>query len=99
MVSPGHGRTARAKLARMSAVAVLLALASSATWGVADFSGGLLARRLPAIAVTVLSQAAGFVALLVVLAAVGGGLDGGSVALGLVAGAGGGIGLAAFYKA
>ena len=47
----------------MSAVAVLLALASSATWGIADFCGGLLARRLPTIPVTVISQAAGFVTL------------------------------------
>jgi drug/metabolite transporter (DMT)-like permease len=45
------------------------------------------------------SQSAGFVALLVALSAVGGSLDGRSLALGLVAGAGGGLGLAAFYRA
>jgi uncharacterized membrane protein len=50
------------------------------------------------LAVTVLSQAAGFVALLVALG-VRGGLDGRSFALGVIGGVGGGIGLAAFYKA
>ena len=46
-----------------------------------------------------MSQSAGFVALLVALAATAGSLDGRSLALGLVAGAGGGAGLAAFYRA
>ena len=64
----------------------------------ADFSGGSLARRLPTLAVTVVSQAAGFVALLVALA-VREDVDGRSLLLGLLAGLGGGIGLAAFYRA
>jgi drug/metabolite transporter (DMT)-like permease len=67
-------------------------------WGIADFSGGSLTRRLPVFAVTVLSQAAGFAALLVVVA-VHGAVSGRSLALGLLAGVGGGTGLAAFYKA
>ena len=83
----------------MSGLAIFLALASAATWGLADFSGGMVSRRLPTIAVTVVSQSAGFVALLVVLAARGGGLEGRSFWLGLLAGVGGGTGLAAFYKA
>jgi len=78
--------------------AVVLALASSLTWGVADFSGGLLSRRLPLAAVTVLSQAAGFV-LLVVLVGASGRLDSRSVALGAIGGLGGGAGLACFYAA
>jgi drug/metabolite transporter (DMT)-like permease len=49
--------------------------------------------------VTVISQSVGFVALLVVLAIRGGGLEGRSFWLGLLAGVGGGTGLAAFYKA
>lgn len=77
---------------------ILLALASSVTWGVADFGGGLLTRRFPLAAVTVLSQAAGFV-LLVVLVAVIGELDASSVAIGAVGGIGGGAGLACFYAA
>jgi drug/metabolite transporter (DMT)-like permease len=53
---------------------------------------------LPTFAVTVVSQAAGFVAL-VVAVAVRGEVGGRSFALGLLAGAGGGAGLAAFYRA
>jgi len=83
----------------VNAAAVLLALGSAATWGLADFSGGLVSRRLPTLQVTVFSQAAGFVALLVALALAGGGLAGRSLWLGLLAGLGGGIGLAAFYRA
>jgi drug/metabolite transporter (DMT)-like permease len=67
-------------------------------WGTADFSGGLLTRRLPVFPVTVVSQAAGFVAL-VVAVALRGSVDWHSVELGLLAGVGGGIGLAAFYRA
>jgi drug/metabolite transporter (DMT)-like permease len=87
------------KPAPMPAAAILLALASSVTWGVADFSGGLVSRRLPALTVAVVSQAAGFVLLLAVLGGRGGGFDGRAFALGLVAGVGGGVGLAAFYEA
>jgi drug/metabolite transporter (DMT)-like permease len=83
----------------MSGLAVLLALASSVTWGVADFGGGLLSRQLSTIAVTVVSQTAGFATLLVVFAARGAPLDSRSFAIGLAAGAGGGAGLAAFYRA
>ncbi len=83
----------------MNAAAVLLALASAATWGIADFSGGLVSRRVPTIPVTVISQSAGFVALLILLGARGGGVDGRSFWIGILAGLGGGSGLAAFYKA
>jgi len=83
----------------VSGLGILLALGSSTLWGVADFSGGLVSRRLPTLAVTVVSQSAGFVALLVVLAVRGFPLDGRSFWIGLLAGVGGGAGLAAFYKA
>jgi drug/metabolite transporter (DMT)-like permease len=83
----------------VNAAAVLLALASAATWGIADFSGGLVSRRVPTIPVTVISQSAGFVALLVALAVRGGNVDGRSLWIGILAGLGGGAGLAAFYKA
>jgi drug/metabolite transporter (DMT)-like permease len=64
----------------------------------ADFSGGALTRRLPTVAVTVVSQSAGFLALLVAVAVRGHvGLH--SFSLGLLAGVGGGTGLAAFYRA
>jgi drug/metabolite transporter (DMT)-like permease len=58
-----------------------------------------LTRQLPTLTVTVLSQLAGFAALLVAFACLGGSLDHRSFALGLLAGLGGGSGLAAFYKA
>ena len=77
----------------------MLALASAATWGTADFAGGLVSRRLPTLTVTVISQSAGFTALLVTLAIHGGGIDHRSLGLGILAGLGGGAGLAAFYEA
>lgn len=91
-------RCAACEAPPVSGLAVVLALASSATWGVADFAGGLLARRLPTISITVISQAAGFVALLVAVAVAGDPVDERSFALGLLAGFGGAVGLAAFYK-
>jgi drug/metabolite transporter (DMT)-like permease len=82
----------------VSVAALFLALASSVVWGVADFSGGSLTKRLPVFAVTVVSQAAGFVALCVAVG-VRGDVGWRSFSLGLLAGVGGGAGLAAFYRA
>jgi drug/metabolite transporter (DMT)-like permease len=79
-------------------VGVLLALAAAVTWGVADFSGGLLSRRHALAAVTVLSQAAGLVVLVVAIVAHGS-VDSRSVWLGAIGGVGGGAGLACFYGA
>jgi drug/metabolite transporter (DMT)-like permease len=92
----GHGDARRAP--QLSLVALVLALGSSVVWGTADFAGGSLTKRLPVFAVTVVSQAAGFVALLVAVA-VRGSLGWESFALGLLGGLGGGAGLAAFYRA
>jgi len=78
--------------------AIAFALASSLTWGVADFSGGLLTRRQPLAGVTVLSQAAGFTVLLAVLAAHGH-VDTRALWIGVIGGIGGGAGLACFYAA
>jgi len=93
---PGHGDARRAR--RLSLLALALALGSSLVWGTADFAGGSLTKRLPAFAVTVVSQAAGLVALLVAVA-IRGSIAWHSFALGLLAGCGGGVGLAAFYRA
>ena len=84
----------------MNAAAVLLALAlARRRWGIADFSGGLALAAAADADGDRLSQSAGFVALLVALAVRGGALDRRSFLLGLLAGVGGGAGLAAFYKA
>ncbi|MCQ4079920.1 DMT family transporter [Streptomyces sp. RB6PN25] len=48
------------------------ALATSLLWGLADFGGGLLTRRFPALTVVVLSQAAAAVVLGVIVVATGG---------------------------
>ncbi|MFL5927651.1 MAG: EamA family transporter [Gaiellaceae bacterium] len=93
---PGDGDARRAS--RLTLVALVLALGSSVVWGTADFAGGSLTKRLPVFAVTVVSQAAGFVALLVAVA-LRGSLGWESFELGLLAGLGGGAGLAAFYRA
>ena len=82
----------------MSFAGIFLALASSVVWGVADFSGGMLTRRLPTFGVTVVSQSAGFLFLCVAVG-VRGDLGSRSFLLGLLAGVGGGSGLAAFYRA
>jgi drug/metabolite transporter (DMT)-like permease len=80
-------------------MAIALALASSLVWGCADFMGGIFSRRQPLAAVTLTSQGAGFLALLVWLAASGFQLDERALVYGLIAGLGGGAGLALFYRA
>src|SRR5262245_35501573 len=79
--------------------AIPLALGSAISWGCADFLGGLLSRRVAVAAVTVWSQAAGFVVLFIWVAAGGFELDARAFGIGALAGVGGGIGLAAFSKA
>ena len=49
-------------------MAILLALASAALYGAADFLGGFATKRTPAISVLVLSQLASVVTVLVALA-------------------------------
>ncbi|MDX6569663.1 MAG: hypothetical protein QOH15_2241 [Gaiellales bacterium] len=80
-------------------MAIALALGSSLVWGCADFLGGIFSRRQPLAAVVVVSQAAGFAALALWLATTGFALDGRALGFGLVAGIGGGGGLALFYRA
>ena len=79
--------------------AVALALGASLAWGAADFGGGLLTRRFPVVSVAVVSQAAGFAGLAAFALVAGEGIDGEGFAIGLMAGVGGGLGLAAFYRA
>jgi drug/metabolite transporter (DMT)-like permease len=81
-------------------VTALFALATSLLWGLADFGGGLLARRTPALTVVVVSQSIAAVVLGVVVVATGGWSEAGAqlwfaVAAGLV----GPVALLCFYKA
>ncbi len=80
--------------------AVVLGLVSGLSWGVADFLGGLASRRAAPFAVVALSQAAGLVVALVVVAVVRPDLPPPDKALvGAAAGLTGVIGLMAFYRA
>jgi drug/metabolite transporter (DMT)-like permease len=79
---------------------VALGLASAASWGAGDFSGGLASRRAPALGVVAASQAVG-IALLVALAALTGEALPRPAELGwaALAGANGVFGLVALYSA
>jgi uncharacterized membrane protein len=78
--------------------AIALALGSGLLWGCVDFWGGTLSRRAPVLAVAAISQGAGFAGLLLALA-IAGHVNGTSFRFGLIAGIGGGAGLALFYWA
>jgi drug/metabolite transporter (DMT)-like permease len=80
-------------------LAASLALSSSVLWGVCDFAGGMLVRRFAVVAVAVLSQASGVVALAAVSAFAGFSIDGDALKLGLFAGLFGAVSLASFYQA
>ncbi|MFE9027792.1 EamA family transporter [Streptomyces iakyrus] len=78
----------------------LFALATSLLWGLADFGGGLLTRRTPALTVVVVSQSIAVVVLGALVVATGGWSETGpqlwfAVAAGLV----GPVAMLAFYKA
>ncbi|MEO8477187.1 MAG: DMT family transporter [Actinomycetota bacterium] len=78
---------------------VVLALAAAASWGSADFLGGVSTRRLPILTVSAVSQSAGFLfAGTVVLTAGAAMPDERTVVIGVAAGLGGGVGLAALYS-
>jgi drug/metabolite transporter (DMT)-like permease len=79
---------------------IALALATSLLWGLADFGGGLLARRLPALTVVVVSQALAAAALAVVVVATGAWSEaGGRLWFAVVAGLIGPVAMLFFYRA
>ena len=79
--------------------AIALALGASALWGVGDFLGGVTSRRLPAITVVALSQAAGLVAVTAVALVAGGPFLGApALAAAVAAGLAGAVGLGALYR-
>jgi drug/metabolite transporter (DMT)-like permease len=79
--------------------AVALGLASAASWGAGDFSGGLASKRTPLLGVLVAGQATG-VALIAATAVLAGepAPSPAAVAWGVAAGALGAVGLAALYR-
>src|ERR1700738_1431913 len=80
-------------------VAVVLALASSVAWGVSDFLGGFMSRRVALTAVLLVTQLVGL-ALLLPLALVHAAprLDAASIAFAVGGSAAGLIGIAALYR-
>ncbi|MGY5033529.1 EamA family transporter [Streptomyces sp. 900116325] len=78
----------------------LFALAASLLWGLADFGGGLLTRRTPALTVVVASQTVAAVVLGIVVIATGGWSEaGGQLWFAVAAGAVGPVAMLSFYKA
>ncbi|NEB01180.1 DMT family transporter [Streptomyces sp. SID13726] len=76
------------------------ALATSLLWGLADFGGGVLARRLPALTVVVVSQGIAAVVLGVIVMATGGWSEAGPrLWCAVAAGLAGPVALICFYKA
>lgn len=84
----------------MTGLTALFALATSLLWGLADFGGGLLTRRIPALTVVVASQCVAVVVLGVIVVSTGAWSEWGpqlwfAVGAGLV----GPVAMLAFYKA
>lgn len=80
-------------------IAIALALGASLAWGCGDFLGGLKSRTLHVLTVLAISQVAGLSAVLVWLAVSGDAVPGWrSLALAAAGGAGGCLGIAAFYR-
>ncbi|WP_328375636.1 DMT family transporter [Streptomyces sp. NBC_00440] len=78
----------------------LFALATSLLWGLADFGGGLLTRRIPALTVVVVSQAVAVVVLGSIVVATGGWSEfGPQLWFAVAAGVVGPVAMLSFYKA
>ncbi|MGW2516314.1 EamA family transporter [Streptomyces sp. NPDC001617] len=78
----------------------LFALATSLLWGLADFGGGLLTRRTPALTVVVVSQTIAAAVLGVIVAATGGWSEAGPrLWFAFAAGLAGPVAMISFYKA
>jgi drug/metabolite transporter (DMT)-like permease len=81
-------------------VPVLLSLAASSCWGVADFLGGLQSKRVPVAVVLCVVQGAGLVVVLAIIAITSEPFPGARAAiLSIVAGIGGIVALGCFYRA
>ncbi|GAA0924836.1 EamA family transporter [Pseudonocardia zijingensis] len=80
-------------------MSVPFALPSAVTYGIADFAGGLAARRAPVLVVTVVAQAAGLLSLLLVIGLVAGRPSTAAFGFGALAGIAGASGLLLYLKA
>jgi drug/metabolite transporter (DMT)-like permease len=81
-------------------IAVALALGATLSWGVSDFLGGLMTRRMAVLAVIVISQTAGLTVIAIAVAAAGESApDAAFIPYAAAAGLAGVCGLAAFYSA
>jgi drug/metabolite transporter (DMT)-like permease len=80
--------------------AIVLGLAASMSWGVADFLGGMQSRRMPVVAVVLGSQLAGLALVGAIVAVRGEAPPGGDfVVYAALSSIGGIVGLTSFYKA
>jgi uncharacterized membrane protein len=80
-------------------VSALLALLASVIWGVADFLGGALSRRVPTIAVVLLSLTGSLITDAVILSGGGWHAPGTYLWWGVLSGVSGTLGVALFYRA
>jgi drug/metabolite transporter (DMT)-like permease len=80
-------------------MSVPFALPAAITYGIADFTGGLAARRAPVLVVTVVAQAAGLVSLLFVVGLVAGRPSAAAFGFGALAGIAGASGLLLYLRA
>ena len=81
-------------------IAIVLGLAASLSWGVADFIGGLQSRRMPVVAVVLGSQLSGLALVAVIVAIRGEAPPAGDwVLYAALSSIGGIVGLTAFYRA
>lgn len=80
-------------------LAAILALASAALWGGADFLGGMSARRLHLLTVTLLSQLAGLITITLIVGLTGASLTQDGALWGVAAGLVGAVTFAIFYGA
>ena len=80
-------------------MSVPVALPAAVTYGIADFAGGLAARRAPVLVVTAVAQAAGLLCLLLVIGVVPGRPSQAALGLGVLAGIAGASGLLLYLRA
>lgn len=80
-------------------MALVLALSSGLSFGIADFTGGLAAKRASAVAVTLVSQAIGLIVLLPLMGVLPGSPSTAALVWGGAAGIAGATGVAAYLRA